>query len=150
MKKLKYITLILTIALVSASCESYDDYPEDRPSYVGFARLNMNINGVGDTGSTKTAEVELFISDASTSDRTFTITDVEIDDPEDFPPTDRENFDYETSVTIPAGERKGVLTVTGINTTLSSNRTFFRLSIVDDNPSVLLGAASTITIGLRK
>ena len=139
----------MTLAVITTSCESYDDYDTDRTTIVGFTRQNMNINGVGnDIGSTKSAEVDVYVSDISTSDRAFNITHIEIDDTEAFPPTDRENFDYDQTVTIPAGESVGSFTVTGINHTLTSERKYFRLAIEPD-PNLVIGAA-TITIGLRK
>ena len=138
----------MTLAVITTSCESYDDYDTDRTTIVGFTRQNMNINGVGDTGSTKSAEVEVYVSDISTSDRAFNITHIEIDDTEAFPPTDRENFDYDQTVTIPAGKSVGSFTVTGINHTLTSERKYFRLTIEPD-PNLIIGAP-TITIGLRK
>ena len=146
MKNLKIIILVMTLVMVAPSCESYDDYPE-KATVVGFTRQNMNINGVGGEGSSKSAEVIVFASDYSSSDRTYNVTDIEIDNPLDFPPTDRTNFDYEPTVTIPAGELNGTIIVTGINTTLTSDRTYFRLSIEND-PNVVAG--STITIGLRQ
>src|SRR5699024_4500813 len=116
MKNIKYLFLILTIALTSVACESYDDYDADRIPTIGFTRKNTNINGVGGTGSTKSEQVRIFVSEPASEDRTFSITDVEIEDVVEFPPTDRENFSYDETVTIPAGERDGYITVTGINT----------------------------------
>lgn len=147
MKNLKYLFLILTIAFTGVACETYDDFDENRIPVVGFTRKNLNINAVGAQGSSKTQEVVVFASDIASSDRTFAVTDIEIDNPEEFTPTDRQNFDYETTVTIPAGERQGVMIVTAINHSLSADRTYFRLKIEED-PAVVSG--TPITIGLRK
>lgn len=147
MKNLKYLFLILTIAFTSVACETYDDYNVDRETVVGFTRRNLNINRIGDTGSTKDAQVTIFASEASSVDRTFNITDIQIDNPDEFLPTDPENFTYDSTVFIPAGELTGVITVTGINVTLTSERTHFRL-IVEESPGVVRG--SEITIGLSK
>lgn len=147
MKNLKMIILIMTLAVLGTSCESYDDF--ETHTIVGFTRANYNINGIGSNqGDRKTAEVTVFVSDMASVDRTFTITDIEIDNPDDFPPTDRENFEYQETVTIPAGEYNGTLLVTGINNTLNSDPdpTFFRLAVLG-TPEVVVG--SSITIRLR-
>lgn len=148
MKNIKYLFLVLTIAFTGISCESYDDYDTNRIPIAGFTRKTMNINNIGGPGSSKSEEVEIFVAgDVSSSDRSFNITDIEIDNPDEFLPTDRENFDYEDTVIIPAGERRGVITVTGINHTLTGTRTYFRLAVQAD-PGV--GVGTSITIGLRE
>lgn len=145
MKNLKSITIILALALSFVSCEKYDDFGPSELPVVGFTK-DRNINSIRAGEPKSIDDVEVFSSSVSTSDRTFNITVVPIVDTEEFPPTDRENFSFDTSVTIPANERSGFITVTGINTTLTTDRTYFRLAIESD-PSVVAGAL--LTIGLK-
>lgn len=137
----------MTLALVTTSCEKYDDYDTDRPTVVGFTTKNKNINGIAQ-GATKSTTVDVYASDAADVDRTFDIVLMEIDDPAEFPPTAAENIgEFDQTVTIPANENVGTITVSGKNVSLTSDRTYYRLS-VKNSGDVIAGGA--ITIGLKK
>ena len=128
MKKLKYITLILTIALIAVSCESYDDYDENRKTVAGFTKSANNINGIPEGGD-KSMELEVFVSDISSAARTFSITTRPIPNPDVDTPAAPENYRFDSTVTIPANERSGTMTVTGVDVSLTGDRTFFILAI---------------------
>ena len=145
MKNIKYIILILTIAVVGVSCETYDDYDTDRLPAVGFTATNKNINGIPQGGE-KSTTIDVFASDVSSSDRTFDVVAVPIEDTETNPPSAPENYRYDSTVTIPANQRVGTMTVTGIGVSLTSERTYFKLAI-DSDPSVVAGGQ--ILIALR-
>lgn len=145
MKKLKFITLILTIALVAVSCETYDDYDTNRDTVAGFTKKSQNINSIPQDGE-KSTDVDVFASDVKSFERTFTVINVPVINPEENTPTAEDNYTFETSVTIPANERMGSLVVTGIDNSLTSERTFFMLSI-QGGPDVVSGG--TIMIGLK-
>lgn len=145
MKNIKFLILILAVAVVSVSCETYDDYETDRLPAVGFTAANKNINGVP-PGGEKSTTIEVFASDLSTSDRTFNVVNVPLEDTEANPPAAAENFSFDPTVTIPANQHVGTMTVTGIGVSLTSDRTYFQLAI-DSDPSVVPGGQ--IIIALR-
>lgn len=145
MKKLKFITLILTIALVAISCETYDDYDTDRATVIGFARKSQNINSVPE-GGTKEQALDVFVSDVSNNDRTFDIIVVPIADPVTNIPTGSENYTFDASVTIPANERIGTMIFTAIDVTLTKDRTFVMLGI-KEGPDHISGGQ--IMVGLK-
>lgn len=146
MKNIKFLILILAVAVVSVSCETYDDYDTDRLPAVGFTAKNKNINSIG-AGTEKSTTIDVFASDVSTSDRIFDVITVPIEDTETNPPAAAENFSYDATVTIPANTRVGTMTVTGINVSLvSGERVYFKLAI-DSDPSVVAGGQ--IMIALR-
>lgn len=145
MKNIKFLILTLTIALVAVSCESYDDYETDRDTIVGFVKKSENINSVPE-GGTKSAEVEVFASDVSNVDRTFGIIALPIPDPENNPPTDAENYTFDSTVVIPANERIGVITVTAIDVTLTKDREYFMLGIKEGSDYI---AGGSTKIGIK-
>lgn len=145
MKNIKYLLLIVTFAFAATSCDTYDDYDSDRAPVVGFTRTNVNINGIG-AGTSKSTTVDVYASDISPNDRTFNVISIPIEDSDAFPPTDSENYSFDQTVTIPANENIGTMTVTGTNISLEPTRTYFRLS-VESSDAVVGG--NRITIGLR-
>lgn len=145
MKNVKILIFLMTLAVVGVSCETHDDYDSPRKPVVGFTALAQNINNISQ-GDSKEISVEVFASDVSSSDRTFNLTTVPIEDTETNPPADPENYSFDSSVTIPAGERVGNFTVTGTNVSLTTDRTFFKITIEND-PSVVAGGE--ILIGLK-
>jgi len=145
MKKLKFITLFLTIALVAVSCESYDDYDTDRDTVAGFTKKTQNINSIPQDGE-KSTTVDVFASDVKSFERTFSVVIVPVTNPEENTPTAENNYRYDATVTIPANERLGTLTVTGVDNSLTSDRTFFMLSIQGGDDVV---SGGTIMIGLK-
>ncbi len=124
MKKVNILIVILTIALVAVSCETYDDYNTDRKTVVGFITPTKNINNIPEGGS-KTDSVSLFVSDLSSSPRTFTVTTI----PVDTLPTAPENFTFESTVTFPANTREVKFGVTAVDNSIDDTRRFFRLAI---------------------
>ncbi len=146
MKNVKFLFLILAVAVVFVSCETYDDYDTNRAPAVGFTAPNKNINSIP-PGQERSTTVDVFASDVSDSDRIFNVITVPIEDTETNPPTAPENYDFDRTVTIPAHSRIGTMTVTGIGVSLPSGvREYFKLAI-DSDDSVVAGAQ--ILIALR-
>lgn len=137
----------MTFAFVATSCEAtFDDYDTDRTPVVGFTTKNKNINGIA-PGQEKSTTIDVFASDVSSTDRTFEITHIEIDNTDEYPPTDRNNFSYDTTVTIPAGERVGTIEVIGKNTTgITNDREYFRLTVKSTEG---VASGGVVTVGLR-
>jgi len=146
MKNIKYLILIMTFALVATSCETYDDYNTDVEAVIGFTMITRNINGISE-GTTKSINADIYISDISSTDRVFEIIDIPIYNPDEFPPTEGD-FSYDATVTIPAGEQKGTIQITGDNTNgkITMDRTYFRLAVKGtDN----VASGGYMNIGLR-
>ncbi len=145
MKKIKFLILILTLAVVAVSCESYDDYDTPRETIAGFISASKNINRIPE-GGTKTETLDIFVSSASSEERTFTIEVVPVPNPEENIPTDPENYTFDSTVTIPANERSGSISVTGIDVSISDVRTFFQLAVKAENDVV---SGGKVLIGLK-
>lgn len=135
MKKVNILLVILTIAIVAVSCETYDDYNTDRKTVVGFVTPTRNIS-VPENMS-KTDSVQVFISDISSSARTYTVTTV----PVDTLPTGPENYTFESTVTFPANTRQVSFYVTAIDNTIDDTRRFFKLAIQGEADAVSGGRA---------
>ena len=140
MKKVNILLVILAIAVVAVSCETYDDYNTDRKTVVGFITPTKNLNSIPEGGS-KTDSVSLFVSDISSSPRTFTVTTV----PVDTLPTAPENFTYDSTVTFPANTREAKIGVTAIDVTIDDTRRFFQLAIEGEG-NVVSGGRSLIGV----
>ncbi len=145
MKNIKYLILILTVAVFTVSCETYDDYDNDRKPVVGFTAKNKNINSIP-SGGERSTTIEVFASDMATFERTFNVTTAPVEDEELNPTAAAENYSYDATVTIPANERIGIMTVTGIGVSLTPNRTYFKLAIESGDDVV---AGGQIMIALR-
>lgn len=145
MKSLKYIVLVLTLAIISG-CESYDDYNTDRPTVVGFTTKNKNINGIA-PGTSKSSTIDVYASDVSSQDRTFNVISIEITNPDEYPISNPENYSFDSTVVIPANEQIGTVTVTGKNISLTTNRTYFRLA-VESSGNVIAGGY--VTVGIKQ
>ncbi len=135
MKKVNIFLVILAIALVAVSCETYDDYNTERKTTVGFVTLTKNLSVP--EGGTKTDSIKLFVSDLSTSARTFTVITV----PVDTLPTAPENYSFESTVTVPANKREVNFGVTAIDNSIDDTRRFFKLAIQGEADVVSGGRA---------
>lgn len=141
MKKVNILIVILAIALVSVACESYDDYNTDRKTVVGFTATSLNINSVPEGGS-KTDSVEVFISDLSSSARTYTIITL----PVDTLPAASENYSFEPTVTFPPNTRSVKFGVTAIDNSITDERNFFRIAI---QPQADIVAGGRTLVGIK-
>lgn len=124
MKKVNILIVILTIAIVAVSCETYDDYNTDRKTVVGFTTATKNINNIPE-GGTKSTTVDLFVSDLSSADRTFTIVAI----PADSLATAPENYTFDSTVTFPANERSASIEVIAVDNSITEERAFFKLAV---------------------
>lgn len=149
MKKINILITIIAIALTVGSCETYDDYDQDRKTVAGFVQNSRNINNVP-TGSYKDITVDIFVSDVSNSDRQFNIVAIPaILDPSAVPPqveTNPDNYTFDSTVTIPANTREGSITISGTNSSISNDEEYFSLA-VEGTENVVSG--QTITVRLR-
>ena len=114
MKNIKLIITLFVLAVTFQSCESYDDFPEEREAVIGFTSGTSSITvSAGDMTAEK--ELDVFVSDFSTSDRAFNVVVVE-----EGSEVASENYSFDAAVTILANERTGVLVFTAIDNSLMS------------------------------
>lgn len=141
MKKVNILIVILTIALVAVSCETYDDYNTERKTVVGFTVATKNINGVPE-GGTKSTTVDLFVSDLSSADRTYTV----ISQPVDSLGTAAENYTFDPSVTFLANTRVATIEVVAVDNSITEERSFFKLAIQGGEDVV---SGGVVVVGIR-
>ncbi len=146
MKKIKFITLILTIALVAVSCEKYDDYNTDRTVIVGFTKKDgNNINNIPQGGE-KSIVLKLYAADIAPVDREYTIKSVTPTLDEGDILTNSENYSFDTTVTILANTHDGEITVTGIDNSISDEDEFFGLAVQEAAGSVVSGQIAIVRL----
>ncbi len=137
MKKVNILIALLAIAIFTVSCESYDDYNTDRKNVVGFITKERAINNIPE-GGTKSATVDLFMTDLSNVDRTFNIIDVPALSE---PATARENYTFDATVTFLANTREASITVTGIDNSIEGEE-YFALAVEGEGDVVSGGIVS--------
>lgn len=135
-----YILLVIAATTLFASCNNTnDDYDTDRGVTIGFTSLPLEDITLP-PGGTLTFPVPFFITDVSSSDRTFNV--IVIESETTLAP---ENYSFETSVTIPAGSRSGVLQFNAENVSMSTEE-FQGVSIGFENvPGVNSGSTWLFT-----
>jgi hypothetical protein len=139
MKKVNILIVILAIALVAVSCETYDDFDANRMTTVGFVTLTKNLSVP--EGGTKTDSVKVYVSDVSSVARTFSVIAIA----PDTLPTAPENYTFESTVTFPANTREVNFGVTAIDNTIDDTRRYFRIAIKGE-ANVVSGGRSQIGV----
>lgn len=138
MKNIKLIISVLLITFLATSCETYDDYSTARPVIAGFTKSNDNVKV--SNGGTRDRKVDIFISESANVDRTFNVSVVA-----DGSTAAAENYDFDSTVVIPANERIAEFVFTGIDVSLSDEKTQVILQ-VDPKDGVLSGSTYTAVI----
>ena len=110
MKK-TYLILTLVFVTLFSACETYDEYNEDSSPYIAFTFGDLELP-LAPGGSITLPPITYFVTDSSSEDRTFNII---VEDSGGITP---DNYSIPSSVTIPAGERRGSLTFTTTNNSL--------------------------------
>lgn len=142
MKNLKYIITVLAIAIVAVSCESFDDYDEDRMTVVGFTTAVGGPNAIVPAGGTFNKDINVFVSDVSSVERSFTVTINE-----ELTELGSENYSF-GNVVVPANERTAIFTVTFTDVNLTS--TFQPVRFKFDNTSGDYVSGGQLTIQARR
>lgn len=139
MKNLKYIITILVIAVLAVSCETYDDFDQDRLPVVGFTSAVGGINATVPEDGTLDKEVNVFVSDVSSSERTFSVLINE-----EGTELGSENYTF-GNIVIPANERGGIFVVTfsDVSITPDYQPVSFR---VDNSSGVVSGSEITLQV----
>lgn len=106
------VTLFIATLFVSSCTTSYNDFDAERGAAIGFtlgAALELPFSS---SGQVINFPIPYFVSDISSSDRTFQII---IEESE----VASENYSIETTVVVPANERSGTVVFTGTNVSLT-------------------------------
>ncbi len=139
MKNLKYIITILVFAALAVSCETYDDFDQDRLPVVGFTSAVGGPNAIVPEDGTLDKEINVFVSDVSTSDRTYSVL-VNEEETE----LGSENYTF-GNIVIPANERTGVFVVTFSDVSVTSDFQPVRFR-VDNSSGIVSGSEITIQV----
>lgn len=128
----------MILAIFASSCETYDDYDTPREEIIGFTLANSNVK-VPNNG-TRAKVVTVFITEASSVERTFTVSVVA-----DQTELAAENYSFNPTLVIPANERSADFTVNGIDVSLTADKLPLTLQ-VDAKDGILSGGKSTFLI----
>ncbi len=116
MKKTYIILTLFLAALFVASCETYDEFEADRPTVAGFT-LGTTLQLPLSAGNpTITFNVPYYVSTASSSDRMLNV--VVVADQTQVAP---ENYTFESTVLLPAGERAGTMEFVAMDVSLTND-----------------------------
>lgn len=143
MKKFRILYLIGFIAIFATSCDTHDDYEVDRATIASFTKATNNINSVP-TGTFKSIDVEVFVTDVTDADRVFNIVVVPAILIEGQVEASPDNYTFDSTVTIPAGSRIGEITVSGTNSSIIEPQEYFSLGV--EGPGVVSGRKTTIRL----
>ena len=114
MKKTYIILTLFLTALLVTSCETYDDYAE-RPTLAGFTLGNVLELPLSDSTPIINFNIPYFISEASSSERTFQI--IVLADQTQVPSS---SYSFDSTIVVPANERSGSLAFTALNNDLTT------------------------------
>ncbi len=141
--KLKKVLMIFTI-IVSSLFTSCDDNkviydPATGQSLAFFSETSVSLPVF--VGSSETIEVIVGISTISSSDRTLTVSLNEKDTK-----ANSDQFTFDSTVTIPANEYFGTISITGIDEMLDTSPTKIVLMLEDPSDGVFDGNELNISI----
>lgn len=131
MKKAYILTLILTLTALTSCRDSYDDYDEDRGASIGFtlgATLELPVSSANPITD---FPIPFFVSSVAGVDRTFQV--VVINEESEVA---SENYSFDSSVVVPANERKGFLYFSAMNISLTSEYQSLILAFQADENTV--------------
>jgi len=128
----------MILAIFASSCETYDDYDTDRPVVIGFTLSNSNVKIPN--GGTRDKSVDVFISEAASVDRTFTVSVIA-----DQTELAAENYSFDATLLIPANERFAQFVLTGIDMSLTTDKLPLTLQ-VNPKDGILSGGKITYLI----
>jgi hypothetical protein len=115
MKKTYIILMLLISTVFTFSCETYDEYGEERPTIIGFTLGGVLQLTITPNNPSITFPVTFFVSETSDVERTFRV--VVKDDPNGPAP---ENYSFNADIVIPANERRGVMPFTAMDVSLTN------------------------------
>ncbi|MBY8962302.1 hypothetical protein KJK34_06010 [Flavobacterium sp. D11R37] len=146
---MKLIVKLLFIALVFASCEDvepivYNGNIEQNQTFLSFSRSSYLLPVVQNT----TGEVVVTLNSSTVADydRTYNL---EVTLPDNQSAANPETFEVPSTITIPAGEYQGFITITGVdNNLVDENRKSFTITItnVDENTEIADSNSAVINI----
>ncbi|OED41957.1 hypothetical protein AB832_03155 [Flavobacteriaceae bacterium (ex Bugula neritina AB1)] len=146
MKKYIFKILLITSVLFLGSCD-VADFPtfdvNGGQTLVAFNITATNLDVIiDDTGTT---DIQLNVSTVSSSDRTYSVTINE----ELTTELNTDNYNFNPTITVPAGEYNGILTINGIDNSVDTTGKLLVLDLVESN-EFLTGSNSQVTINIRQ
>lgn len=147
MKKLNILLTILMMALVSVSCESYDEAPSDFETIIGFSTAETTITFNPPLPDEPLPQVKMgmgaiYVTEASSVDRTFTVEVVA-----DQTTVAAENYSFDANIVIPADSNEGTFVLTAFNISLTEDAEPIVIKVVAPDGLV---SGQKITFALKK
>lgn len=141
MKKIHIIFAIFLATLFVTSCStSYNDIDPDHKAVIGFTTPDLEIS-VSESNPEKIRPLPYFVSDVSSSDRTFYIEIIEEETE-----LSAESYLFESEIVILANERSGQITITARNNATLTNEYAPLVLAIEDTPGVVSGNRALIKI----
>jgi hypothetical protein len=146
---MKLIVKLLFIALVFASCEDvepivYNGNVESNQTFLGFSRSTYLLPVV--QNSTGEVVVTLNSSTVADYDRVYNL---EVTLPDNQSAANPDTFDLPSTITIPAGEYQGFITISGVdNNLVDENRKSFNITITNMDENTEIADSNTATINI--
>lgn len=150
MKKINIILAVLTLALFAGACETYDDYNTDRKTVVRFHTVvpregtTENHRIEVEIGGSDLRLVEVFASDETNAERTFNVILVD-----SLTNVASENFSFNPTITIPANERRALLTFNVTDVSLTEDYEDVAIAIEGVTGSIVAGLPFVLELRAR-
>ncbi len=142
MRNFKIIAITLIISTFIISCDDFKDFESERDSVVGITGVIGAAPAIVlPPGGTATREIGVFVSDVVSTDRSFNVVVIA-----EGSEVGAENYSFDSTVTIPANERRGSFFFTGTDVSLTGDPTPVILAIDNADPSYVSGARVTLTL----
>jgi len=133
-------TIFLATLFVTSCSTSYNDIDPDHSAVIGFTSPDLEIS-VSESNPEKNRPLPYFVSDVSSSDRTFHIIIIE-EETELF----EESYLFESTIVIPANERSGQIILTARNNATLTNEYAPLVLAIEESPGVVSGNRVLILI----
>lgn len=141
MKKIHIIFAIFLATLFVTSCStSYNDIDSDHKAVIGFTTPDLEIS-VSESNPEKIRPLPYFVSDVSSSDRTFQIKIIEEETE-----LSEESYLFESTIVILANERSGQITITARNNATLTNEYAPLVLAIEETSGVASGNRALIKI----
>lgn len=150
MKKINIIIAVVTLALFGVACETYDDYNTDRKTVVRFHQVVPREGNTEDhkitviPGGSDLRLVEVFTSDESDVDRTFNVILVD-----SLTTVASENYSFNSTITVPAHERRALLTFNVTDVSLTDDYEDVAIAIEGVTGSIVAGVPFVLELRWR-
>ncbi|HPF11421.1 MAG TPA: hypothetical protein PKW08_03245 [Flavobacteriaceae bacterium] len=140
MKK-AYLYILLVLVAATSCRDSYDDYVQDRGETIGFTTPTLEVT-LPPGGVINGFPLAFFVTSVSSSDRTFQLRVVDSETT-----LSADNYSFETTVTVLAGERKGTLLFNAENNSIAADD--FQNVVIEFMPTESINSGKKALVSLK-